>query len=134
MERRRKKRAAARREARAVRSRGNLARLGVVDRHFADGAEGPHTLQAAALCLKVAELKIGILNLRGLRVAGQIRALTLLMERKGLDVRCLQETKLPSCARFKSGIFTFLLSSSSDGPKEHLGVGFVLSKREPDWL
>ena len=50
------------------------------------------------------------------------------MERKGIGLMALQETKVSTVTQYMVGDHVFVLSGGGDGAREHAGVGVVLSR------
>ena len=67
-------------------------------------------------------IKVASINVRGVRDPVKREEIITQMETNGIDIMCLQETKIPdSCYEVRKG-YTFVFSSTSTD-REHWGVG-----------
>ena len=68
------------------------------------------------------KMKIASINVRGMRDPVKREEIITQMDANGIDIMCLQETKIPdSCYEVRKG-YTFVFSSTSTD-REHWGVG-----------
>ena len=69
------------------------------------------------------KLRIASINVRSMREITKREQLTTYMKNKGLDIVCLQETKILSSSLKQRGEFTFVFASSAKTGTDYHGVG-----------
>ena len=75
------------------------------------------------------KLRIASINVRSMREITKGEPVTTYMKNKGLDIVCLQETKIPSSSMEQRGEFSFVFASSTKTGTDYHGVGICYRRR-----
>ena len=95
---------------------------------YQEEREGDHIGRRAGEKVRYGSmLKVATLNVKSLWKATLHRQLVDYMDREGIQIMCLQETKVPSTTTYAIGDYVFYVFSG-ETKSEDAGVGFVVHK------